>query len=443
MALRRASSMAHLALLALAAAVFAGNADAAALIKRFFGTQSENKIADVWIGETWPNTLREICKAGNFPRTKIRVPDTKPDIELVEIRDVKNDNKTLVVHLLLRIDENEKGEPEYRVDATPHDAKIENWRLRYLVDCSDVSRNDDDAFAVAFAVWLYAQKDAKEPDLPAQLARRVLAVVHNRNEAARVDIEDYIIEREKLKNVKSGDFVIAPVLDMYMEGETMFSVERETLLTKAQQVMAARKLENDAENKLFEITDSLGDYGKPAASRKRLPKKFLVLIQWDIKQYRVRYKDTKCLAREGKTLDAMDKSIVDDWAAIAAARADADRAKTNDKKAEALEPVLTLDPHDVRLARDCAGFWVEHAEIQEDGKNCKLVEGADRARPIYERILKLRPGNTAYMYNLARCHQVKREDRAKELYREIIRLDGKNSERGKKADKMLENMGEK
>jgi tetratricopeptide (TPR) repeat protein len=211
-----------------------------------------------------------------------------------------------------------------------------------------------------------------------------------------------------------------------------YQKEREILVSPEDFEKRLKARETSAKKEFDELIKARGDYkGRPP--RARPPTKQLVLLEWEITQYKRTYASSDFLKDTKNTdkLQEIQDSIADDLAVIkenldAAGKMAADGdANALEKKCEFLEEILKIDPQDLNLRGQVGTAWFQWGKPADHGNSCDRADGCKRAIPHFEIILKAYPRNTAYLLALGRCYQALQDTKkARPYYELVIEIDG-------------------
>ncbi|MCC6572500.1 MAG: hypothetical protein IT462_01800 [Planctomycetes bacterium] len=397
--------------------------------------KKEADVAKEWFEKKLPAYIKGLVETNQFPKTYIEFPGKDKGVKPCEIRDITKNG--FRAYQLVADNQDDSGKTVYRVSKDGVEFTFKHWPPQHMIDIYPVRTSTDDVDVSAVAIWLYSISQPR-------LANRVLTIIHQRNKDLRPLIEGYIIEKEKLK-AKPGQ------LEIFNEWDSEFQLERVVLVTADDKLKLITERESAAKKKLDEIRLNRGDYDKDPAKRRRQPRKLLLMVQWDIKEFKRTYQATD-LCKDAKTvtlLDEMSKSIDADFQIIRnnyeKAQAFTSSQESDDwkKRAQILELLLKIDPEDIRLLQNVAGSWFDYARESSDSNSCMNEEGAKRAIEFYEKILEKCPQNTSFMINMGKCYQVQGNGKARDIYNKVIELDGKDRGNGAIATRLIEYMNSK
>lgn len=411
---------------ALTAAGFASvlHADASgALFKETHKGKAERKVADDW-WDNLPAWVAGLTTKNQFPRTHLpyefqrdRLKSMRDGTNKFEIRDANK--RQFNVYLMVQSGIDGNGLPQYTVSDKSEWLSWKSWPAKYIVETYPIESNNDDSDLVAFAAWLYDEKEN-------ELANRVLTVVHQRSSTLAPLIEAYICEKEKWDLPEEG-------LKQWNIWDIEYQKERQILVTPDVYEERLQEREKAAESTFKEIVKSRGDYkGRPP--RRRAPSKQLVFIDWEIKQFQLKY-GASDFAKKNDTVDTIGlikDSIKDDLAIIKDNLKKADEiikepgnANQMEERAEYLEEVLKIDPWDTNLRSKVANAWYEWGNPLPHGNGCDRFDGMRNAIPHYEVILESYPNNTSILLALGRCWQaMENSKKARPYYEKVIEIDG-------------------
>ena len=310
------------------------------------------------------------------------------------------------------------------------------WPAKYILETYPVESNSDDNNLVAMGAWLYSEKEN-------DLANRVLTFVHNRNSELAPLIQAYICEKEKWDVPAEG-------LVEWNAWDIEYQLERRLLVTPAALEERVKDREKNASTSFKDLVRARGDYkGRPP--RRTAPSMQLVLLEWEIKQWKIKYASSD-FAKDSKNSDTLQDildSIKDDLSVIKENLTKADEigasGDANDQKAKAeyLEEVLKLDPMDLNLRSKTANAWFEWGNPADHGNSCDRSDGMKKAIPHYEVILEAYPRNCAFLLAMGRCYQALEDSKHARIYYErVIEIeDGKGF--AATAEALIRNMEQK
>ena len=218
-------------------------------------------------------------------------------------------------------------------------------------------------------------------------------------------------------------------------------------MTPANRAERVKEREKSASDAFKELLRARGDYkGRPP--RRTQPTMQLILVEWDVKQWKIKYASSD-FAKDAKNTDKLQEildSIKDDLALIKDNVAKANElgasGDANDLKAKAeyLEEVLKLDPMDLQLRSQTANAWFLWGNPSPHGNGCDRSDGVKKAIPHYEIILTAYPRNTAFLLAMGRCYQALEDSKhARVYYEQVIEIDGKKGNGGL-AESLIRNM---
>lgn len=412
-------------LTAVIASGFAGTLQADAAETLFLKTHKgakESKVADKWY-DSLPEWVASLTSKNTFPTTHLpfeidrgKLKNSRDGVNKFQIRDANK--KQFSAYLMVRNGVDAQGRPVYTETNDSGWLPWKAWPAKYILETYPVEGNNDLNALVAMGAWLYGEKEN-------ELANRVLTVVHKRDSELAPLIEAYICEKEKWDVPADG-------LVEWNAWDIEYQVERRMLVTPGELEERVKDREKNASDAFKGLVKARGDYkGRPP--RRNSPSMQLILLEWEIKQWKIKYassdfaKETK---NSDKLQDIMD-SIKDDLAVIKENLAKADEigasGKANDQKAKAeyLEEVLKLDPMDLNLRSKTANAWYEWANPADHGNSCDRVEGVKKAIPHYEIILEAYPRNSAFLLAMGRCYQAQEDSKNARIYYErVIEIEG-------------------
>lgn len=431
-------------LAAVVAAGFAGTlrADAAeALFMKTHKGAKESKVAEDWY-DALPAWVASLTSKNQFPTTHLpyefdrgKLKNMREGVNKFEIRDANK--KEFSVYLMVRDGVDAQGRPMYTSTNESGWLSWKGWPARYIVETYPVEDNSDNINLVAMGAWLYSEKEN-------DLGNRVLTVVHKRDKELAPLIEAYICEKEKWDMPAEG-------LVEWNAWDIEYQVERRMLVTPEELAKRVKEREDKAKESFNELVKARGDYkGRPP--RRNQPTMQLILLEWEIKQWKIKYASSD-FAKDQKNADKLQDmldSIKDDIAVIKENLTKADElgagGQPNDLKAKAeyLEEVLKLDPLDLNLRSKVANAWFTWGNPIPGGNGCDRAEGMKKAIPHYEVILQAYPRNTAFLTAIGRCYQALEDSKhARIYYEQVLEIDGPNKGQGPTARQLLENMDKK
>jgi len=384
----------------------------------------EADVAKKWYDKlpTWVNAL---TSKNNFPTTHLpytveggKLKAMKTGVTRFQIRDANN--KQFSAYMMVRDGVDATGRPVYVETNDFGWLDWKGWPAKYILETYSVDGNNDNADLVAFGAWLYSEKEN-------ELANRVLTIVHNRDKELAPLIAAYICDKEKWTMPAEG-------LKAWNIWDIEYQKERTVLVTPEIHDKRFKEREKGASDEFKALVAARGEYkGRPP--RKSSPSKQLVLLEWEIKQYKISYaasdflKDTKNTDK----LQEIQDSITDDLALIKenieASRSigSGENPNPNDlkKKAEFLEEVLKIDPMDLNLRGQVGTAWYIWANPAPHGNSCDRADGCKKAIPHFLIICEAYPRNTAYLLALGRCYQALEDSKnARVYYDKVIAIDG-------------------
>ncbi|MCA8910403.1 MAG: hypothetical protein KDB82_01765 [Planctomycetes bacterium] len=388
----------------------------------------EAKVASDWY-DTLPEWVNSLTSKNQFPQTHLPYEIQKPDegglgkaknskeINKFEIRDANR--KQFSAYLMVQNGVDGTGRPTWNQTNTYTWLPWKAWPAKYILETYPVEINNKDEDLVAMGAWLYGEKEN-------ELANRVLTVVHERNSDLAPLVEAYICDKEKWDPPADG-------MKIWNTWDIEYQKERQILLTPDEYDKKLKDREKNAEQRYKELYAARGDYkGRPP--RRRLPTMQLVLIEWEIKQYKIKYASSDFLkdTKHTDTLQEILDSIKDDLAVIQENLEKAKEKVTDPSngnqlkaKAEYMEEVLKIDPEDVNLRSQVANAWYTYANPAGHGNSCDHADGMKKAIPHYEIILQAYPNSTSFLLAMGRCYQALEDSKhARVYYDRVIELDG-------------------
>lgn len=409
------------ALLAISALLFTGSlaaADAgASLFEKTHKGAKETKVATDWYAKL-PEWVASLTSKNKFPETWLPLDSdfkNSPTPNKFEIRDANKNQFS--AYLMVRDGADGNGLPVYKTTKSSKWIGWKSWPAKYILVTYPVETNTDDNDLVAFAAWLFAEKEN-------DLANRVLTVVHGRNKDLAPLIEAYLTEKLGWKDPGA--------LERWALWDMEFQKERAILIPASEKAARQATLEKDAKTDFDAIVRARGDY-KGKAPRRVSPTKQLILLEWEIKQYKLTYASSEFLknAKNADVLAQIMDSITDDKAII---KDNLEKAKAlwSDKdikgqqaKCEMMEEILRIDPMDVALRAETANSWFLYGKPAEHGNGCDRSDPIKKAIPHYLEILKIYPESSGYWLALGRCYQALEDSkRAKPCYDKVIAMEG-------------------
>jgi hypothetical protein len=285
---------------------------------------------------------------------------------------------------------------------------------------------------VAFACWLYSQRENK-------LANRVLTVAHDRSPELAPLIQGFVAEKEGWEVPEDG---------LQRWGWWDEDTQREQFkLVSAERAEALKtEREREAAAKWRELVAARGEYsGRPP--RRRQPTRNLALLEWQVRQFRVKYQATDFIQQSNieSQLQEITDSFNDDRALIRQMLEEArempqDNPRNIAARGQAMERALTLDPQNPTLLNDIARDWFNAGSIHDHGNNCDNNTAVRAAVAHFQTLSDMFPHNTTYLYYQARCWQaLQNSSNATPLYELILELDG-NSGMAPRARAFMRNM---
>lgn len=426
-------------LAALAVACFAGSLSAGPSEDLFAKTHKGMKEADV--GTRWydklPEWVASLTSKNQFPETHLPFSANRGKLQAAreyskfQIRDANK--KQFSAYYMVRNGVDANGRTIYEKTNDFGWLPWKSWPARSIVETYPVESNQDINDLVALAAWLYGEKEN-------ELANRVLTVVHARDKELAPLIEAFICDKEKWTLPSEG-------LKAWNAWDVDFQLERIILVTPEEYDKRFKARESEAAAEFKKLVQSRGDTkGRPP--RRVSPSKQLILIEWEIKQFKIRFgssdflKDTKITDK----LQEIQDSITDDLALIKdnleQARKMAPDSNANDlkKKAEFLEQILLIDPQDLNLRSQVANAWYTWGNPAPHGNSCDRADGMKKAIPHYEIIVKAYPNNSSFLLAIGRCYQaLENSKQARPYYEKVIEIDG-NQGNGVTAKALIRNM---
>lgn len=399
----------------------------------------ESKVSGDWYANlpVWTNSLTSKNK---FPQTWLLMdenfkPTDKPN--KFEIRDANKNQFSAYAMVRDGVDGN--GMPIYKATTENKWIGWKSWPAKYVMVTYPVETNTNESDLVAFAAWLFTEKEN-------DLANRVLTQVHTKNKELAPLIEAYITEKYGWKD--------AGPLEPFNIWDAEFQKERNILVTAADKAARLKARETAAKAGFEAIVKARGGY-KGKAPRSPAPTKQLILIEWEIKQFKLAYASSDFL-KEPKNADvlaAIMDSITDDKALIkdnvenarkiTADPKDPKAAKDPNKlkeKCERMEQILKIDPMDTALRAETANSWFLYGAPADHGNGCERSEPIKKAIPHYLEILKVFPKNSAFWLALGRCYQALEDSKnARPAYDKVIEIEGDKGY-GSTAKSLIRNM---
>lgn len=426
-------------LAALVAVGFAGSLIAGPSEDLFAKTHKGMKEADVaskWYDKL-PEWVASLTSKNQFPETwlpfgieKGKLKSSK-ELNKFQIRDANK--KQFSAYYMVRNGVDANGRTVYEKTNDFGWLSWKGWPAKSIVGTYPVEGNQDNTDLVGFAAWLYAEKEN-------ELANRVLTIVHGRDKDLAPLIEAFICDKEKWTLPSEG-------LKAWNAWDIDYQLERIVLVTPEEHEKRLKQRETDAATQFKDLIRARGDYkGRPP--RRVTPTRQLVLIEWEIKQFKIKYGSSDFLKDTKNTdkLQEIQDSITDDLALIKdnldqsrkmAADGDANELK---KKAEFLEQILLIDPMDYNLRSQVANAWYTWGNPAPHGNSCDRADGMKKAIPHYEIIVQAYPNNTGFLMALGRCYQaLENSKQARPYYEKVIEIDG-NAGNGLTAKALISNM---
>lgn len=398
----------------------------------------EAKVSGDWY-KGLPKWVASLTSKNNFPKTHLLYefagdklkPSKGPN--KFEIRDANE--KQFSAYELVRDGTDGNGLPVFKASGKSAWVEWRGWPAKYILETYPVEGNTDTNDLVGFAAWLYTQKEN-------DLANRVLTVAHKLATDTKPLIEAYICEKEKWVLPAEG-------LVQWKYWDVEYQRERLMLLTPDERTKREANRKKDFEAAYKGLITARGDYkGRPP--RRVSPTKQLVLIDWEIRQFKIAYEDLlKDDAKRNDELTAITDSIKDDLTAIKDNKTKANEmaasGQPNDlkKKAEYMEEILKIDPMDLNLRSEVANAWYIWGNPAPHGNSCDRADGIKAAIPHYKIILEAYPSNTGILLALGRCYQALESSKeARGYYDKVIELEGTKGN-GPTAKALIRNMEDK
>jgi tetratricopeptide (TPR) repeat protein len=407
-------------LAALLLTAFAGTATAQgeALFAKTHRGAKESKVASDWYDKL-PKYIHSRTVKNDFPKThlpyevdKDRLKPMRSGVNKFEIRDAND--REFSAFFMAPDGVDGAGMTRYVTTEKSGWVQWRAWPAKYIVETYPVESNTDVADLVAFAAWLYAEKENN-------LANRVLTVAHRNDRSGDFGplIEGYICEKEKWDLPPEG-------LVEWGVWDIEYQTERVMLVTPAARDEMKTAREKEAERAFKELVAARGDYrGRPP--RRRGPTRSLARLDWDFRQFEIAYKNTEFL-KETKTQEVMQEikdSIKNDIGLLNDNKKQAREMPTKDddeqrEKAEFLEQILQIDPMDIALRADVAAAWYLWADVDAHGNSAARVQGLKNAIPHYEEVLKIYPFSTAFLLRMGQCYQAQEDSKKARVYFEAV-----------------------
>lgn len=422
-------------ILCLPALLFAGalQAQGQALFEKTHGGAKESKVASDWYTKlpTWAATLTSrnqfietwLMLDGNFK------PSQTPNRFM--IRDAnKNDFNAFE---MIRDGVDTDGRAVYKVTKSSKWIPWKGWQAKYIVSSYPVETNTDPKDLVAFAAWLFGEKEN-------DLANRVLTYVHERERDWAPLIEQYLAEKNNWK--EPGELVRWDLWD------SEFHKKRAILIPASMEASRTTAREKAAADAFKELERSRGDYkGKPP--RRNKPTKLLIFVEWEIKQFRIQFAGSKFIEdkKNADKLADMERSVRDDMDLMkdGLERANSipkssDDVKGIEAKLNLMEQYLALDPMSLHLRSQIGNEWYAFAKTDEYGNDCQRPAAARKAIEHYKILVDAYPQNLPYLTAMAKCYQALQESKqAGPLYDKVIEIDG-DGQWGRTAAALKRNM---
>ncbi|MEZ5992341.1 MAG: tetratricopeptide repeat protein [Planctomycetota bacterium] len=403
----------------------------------------ESKVASEWY-DALPEWVSSQTSKNQFPETHLPYIVEKPnddglgkakyskDVNKFQIRDANK--REFSAYMMVRNGVDAVGRPTYDQTNTFIWLSWKSWPAKYILETYPIGAGTKDAELVAMGAWLYGEKEN-------ELANRVLTQVHERNDELKPLVAAYICDKEKWDLPADG-------MKLWNVWDIEYQKERQILVTPDEYEKRLKEREKAASDRFKELLRARGDYkGRPP--RRNQPTMQLVLVEWEIKQFKIKFgssdflKDTKNSDKLQEILD----SIKDDLAVIQDNLEEARKKVTDNgnpnqlkEKAEYMEGILTIDPEDMNLRSQVANAWYAWGNPAPHGNGCDRAEGIKKAIPHYERILEVFPNNTSFLLAMGRCYQALEDSKhARGYYEKVIELDGTKGS-GPTAKALIRNM---
>lgn len=419
-----------------AAGLFAGPSED--LFAKSHKGAKESDVAAKWYGKL-PEWVSSLTSKNNFPRTHLpftvekgKLKNLKDGVNKFEIRDANK--KQFSAYLMTQNGVDANGLPVYDATAEFGWVAWKGWPSKYILETYPVDGNTDDADMIAFAAWLYGEKEN-------EYANRVLTVVHGRNAELAPLIAAYICDKEKWTLPAEG-------LKVWNMWDTQYQKERAILVSPEDHDKRLKAREKGAADEFKGLVAARGDYkGRPP--RKSPPTKQLVLLEWEIKQYKIAYassdflKDTKNTDKLQEIMDSIadDLAVIKENMEVANKMAADNNANEVKKKAEFMEEILKIDPKNLHMRGQVGTIWYMWGNPAPHGNACDRADGVKKAIPHFEIILVAYPRNTAYLLALGRCYQALEDTKkARPYYEQVIEIEGADGTNARMAKALLNNM---
>jgi tetratricopeptide (TPR) repeat protein len=414
------SAILALLIMAAPACLFAGPSED--LFAKSHKAAKESEVAAKWYAKL-PTWVSSLTAKNTFPQThlpftveKSKLKNLKEGVNKFEIRDANK--KQFSAYLMVQNGTDANGRPVFEATTEFGWLDWKGWPAKYILETYPVDGNTDNADLIAFAAWLYSEKEN-------EYANRVLTAVHDRDKELAPLIEAYICDKEKWTKPADG-------MKVWNMWDVQYQKERNILVSAEDYDKRLKAREKGAADEFKALVTARGEYkGRPP--RKSSPTKQLVLLEWDIKQYKIAYassdflKDVKNTDKLQEVLDSItdDLSVIKENMDIARGMAADGNANDMQKKAEFMEDILKIDPMDLNLRGQVAEAWYTWAKPADHGNSCDRADGCKKAIPHYEIILKAYPRNTAFLLRMGKCYQALEDTKhARPYYELVIEIDG-------------------
>jgi tetratricopeptide (TPR) repeat protein len=386
----------------------------------------EDRVASGWL-ESFPTWVASHTSKNQFlvmhlpfehvdNRGRITARPLRGETRPFRVRDV-NARGELSIRTMTPDRVDGDGRPQYRDISQDSWMPVRSCPPDSLFHVYMTQQHEDVNQIVGFGVWLYAQRQNN-------LANRVLTIAHSQSPALAALIEAYICEKEGWTKPEDG-------LQHWTFWDADRQRENRILVTPAEAERLTAEREREAQAAWREIVTARGDHqGRPP--RRRPPTKSLALVDWELRQYRIAYKDTAFIAnnRNLTQIEAISDSISDDRAnittALEQARAmPAENQREITARGDAFEAILRVNPADPTLMNEVAMAWYNGGGIHAHGNNCDNTAALRNAITHFEKLIEMFPYNTNYLFHLGRCWQaLQNSSKAGPLYERIIEVDG-------------------
>lgn len=241
------------ALFAIASALAAGPSED--LFAKTHKGMKEADVAAKWY-EKLPEWVAGNTSKNQFPVTHlpfmVEKGKLKPskDVYKFEIRDANR--KQFSAYYLVRNGVDANGRTIYEKTNDFGWLPWKSWPAKYIVETYPVDGNSDNADIVAFAAWLYGEKEN-------ELANRLLTIVHGRDSDLAPLIAAYICDKEKWTLPAEG-------LKQWNAWDVEYQKERVILVTPEEFDKRLKEREKTAADEFKQLVSARGDYkGAPAA----------------------------------------------------------------------------------------------------------------------------------------------------------------------------------